>query len=244
MTAIVDTQLTGMIINEIDNAIIIIDPNNLVVMANAYSSIELGLTKGDGPDRVRQIFGTDLYEMIARQSFNYQWNGTLVTNVGERLCPLNVRAKYVIGNKSVYNNLLLIGSINSDIPRGIADQKVLGLNPDQFRRLYDISATINSNLDFQSICCDITMKAAELVGADRSLLYSVEGFQIGVFSTWNMREDEVALFRLVDMEHGIIKNCLRNMAPVLVPYYSQHPDWIPEIYEGLGKFSLLFCFPC
>ncbi len=83
------------------------------------------------------------------------------------------------------------------------------------------------------------MKAAELIGADRSLLYSVNNMQIGVFATWNMTEDEKALFKLVDMEHGVIKNCLRNMAPVLVPVYSQHPDWIPEIFEALDFESFI-----
>lgn len=243
MISIEDAQLTTMIINEIDKVIIILNPENRVVMANDYAVNKLGIANGDDLQCIERIFGNNLYTMIANQSFNFQWNGTLFANVSGKRLRLDGRAKYVTGNKSVYNNLLLIASIESDEPSNILSHEYLGLNWEQIRRLYEISATINSNLDFQSICRDITMKAAELVGADRSLLYSVGGLQIGVFSTWNMTEEEVSLFRLVDMEHGVIKNCLRNMAPVLVPCYSRHPDWIPEIYEGLGRFESFILFP-
>jgi polar amino acid transport system substrate-binding protein len=48
-----------------------------------------------------------------------------------------------------------------------------------------------------------------------------------------MTESQRALFSMVDFQHGIIKNCLKNRSPVLVPAYSIHQDWIPEIYEAL-----------
>ena len=145
---------------------------------------------------------------------------------------LQGRASWVTNERWVFNQVLLEGNL---LPADIEwkehdDVDQFALRPDQLRKVYEISTSINSNLDFQSICSDVTRKAAELVGADRSLLYNVTDKEIGVFSTWNMTESQRRLFSMVDFQHGIIKNCLRYRSPVLVPAYSFHPDWIPEIY--------------
>ena len=54
-----------------------------------------------------------------------------------------------------------------------------------------------------------------------------------------MTESQRRLFSMVDFQHGIIKNCLRYRSPVLVPAYSIHPDWIPEIYQALNFESFI-----
>lgn len=240
-----EKQLARMISDEVEQVILIIDQQNRVVMANAYTSTRLGLMHDDGYAKLASVFDVDdLYGFITSQSFNNQWQGVFSVRVGEDIAPLVAKAKYITGPKGVFNNLLIIGqlTLNDSTLPSLAENN-LDISYGQFRKLYEISASINSNLDFQTICSDITMKVAELVGADRSLLYSVEDTQIGVFATWNMTPEEAAMFRLVDMEHGVIKNCLRNMAPVLVPVYSRHPDWIPEIYEELNRFESFILFP-
>jgi signal transduction histidine kinase len=238
-----DKVLADIIADEFEQAVFVLNPANNVVLANDSAKTKLGIIPGCGEADVAGVFGVEnLYLKITTESFNYQWHGNLPFSQPDgTVGVLNVKAKYVPGEMDVFHNILIIGNVSNNSDFCLNNGS--GINHEQAHKLYEISATINSNLDFQSICSDITMKAAELVGADRSLLYSVEDTQIGVFAAWNMTPEEKALFRLVDMEHGVIKNCLRNMAPVLVPYYSRHPDWIPEIYQALGQFESFILFP-
>ena len=232
-----------MITYEMESIVCVIDSEDCVVVANNKACHSFGITAGSGQEQLRSIFRVpSLYGLLAQQSLHYHWRGELEVDIpgGRRI--FRGKAKYISGYKCVYNQLLLIGDIFPAPNEEPIVHDAINFSEGQFRKVYEIAATINSNLDFQSICHEITIKAAELVGADRSLLYSVEDAQIGVFASWNMSAAQVDLFRLVDMEHGVIKNCLRNMAPVLVPYYRDHPDWIPEIYEGL-VFDSFILFP-
>ena len=232
-----------MITDEMEQMVFVIDRDDCVVVANHKARRILGIVAGSGQEQLRSIFLVpSLYGLLAQQSLHYYWRGELEVDIpgGRRIfCG---KAKYISGDKCVYNQLLLIGDIFPTPDEEPVVQDTINFSEGQFRKVYEIAATINSNLDFQNICHEITIKAAELVGADRSLLYSVEDAQIGVFASWNMSAAQVDLFRLVDMEHVVIKNCLRNMAPVLVPYYRDHPDWISEIYEGL-VFDSFILFP-
>lgn len=242
-----DGLLSQLIANEVNMLILIIDQDNAVVFANTYAKNLLGAWDAAAcSQRLSWAFGLDVYAYITQQSFNYQWQGQLVvkTAAGERAI-LQGQAKVIPGDNCVFNHVLFIAGLHSS-QQSSMPEVYLGKacrswkrDQDQFRNLCEISATINSNLDYQSICAEITMKAAKLIGADKSLLYSVNNREIGVLASWNMTDFQRKLFRLVDMEHGIIKNCLRHMAPVLVPYYSRHPDWIPEIYEHLDFESFI-----
>lgn len=223
------------------NLRLIIDSGNRLVWADKEAQALLGLPEKGNADTIRRVFGAPpLYNRIERESFNYRWIGRLPVmipgNVQSVFCA---RANWVTDELCVFNQIILEGELldyKADCPSSPfagSDSGMLALRPDQLRKVYEISTSINSNLDFQSICIDVTMKAAELVGADRSLLYNVTEKEIGVFATWNMTDAQRKLFFMVDFQHGIIKNCLRHRAPVLVPAYSIHPDWIPEIYEAL-----------
>lgn len=232
-----DILISKLIADEFDNLVIVLDKQNQPVMLNncARRLLGGGLAAGSA---LSALFGQDnLYEYIAALAFNYRWQGLLQAATSDGMKPLRVNAKYIAGQRGVFQDLLLIGRIapeSESSPDDFWDQ-----DQQQLRKLCEISSTINSSLDYQSICAEITMQAAELIGADRSLLYSVNNCEIGVLATWNMTDFERNLFRLVNMEHGVIKNCLKNMAPVLVPYYSSHPDWIPEIYRHLDFESFI-----
>lgn len=238
--------ISKLISDEIEKIVIIVNKQNELVLANEQAKLFFLLDdKKDESEMLANVFGVaDLYGYISNLSFNYHWQGSFVVKTksgGEK--TLAIKAKYIPGQKCVFHDLLIIGSVM--MTEGESSQSCntsWNVDQDQFRKLCEISSTINSNLDYQSICAEITMKAAELIGADRSLLYSVNNLEIGVLATWNMTEFEKNLFRLVDMEHGVIKNCLRNMAPVLVPCYSCHPDWIPEIYQHL-VFESFILYP-
>ena len=220
---------------------LIIDSRNQLVWSDQAAQDLLGLPAQGDAETVRGVFGAmPLYNRIERESFNYRWIGRLpVTTHGGKQSVFCGRASWVTDDLCVFNQIVLEGELlphTEDCPATLfdgSDSGMLALRPDQLRKVYEISASINSNLDFHSICIDVTMKAAELVGADRSLLYNVTDKEIGVFATWNMTDAQRALFCMVDFQHGIIKNCLKHRAPVLVPRYSIHPDWIQEIYEAL-----------
>jgi signal transduction histidine kinase len=239
-----DIWVSKLIIDEIKKVVLIVSKDNEIVLANDYARQLILLSDTDGNKNLENAFGrADLYGHISSLAFNYHWQGALVVNTkAEGQKTLEVKAKYIPGQKCVFHDLLIIGSVMTAEEASKYCNKSWNVDQDQFRKLCEISSTINSNLDFQSICAEITMKAAELIGADRSLLYSVNDLEIGVLAAWNMTEFERNLFRLVDIEHGVIKNCLRNMAPVLVPYYSRHPDWIPEIYQHL-VFESFILYP-
>ena len=220
---------------------LIVDSRNQLVWSDQAAQDLLGIPVQGDADAVRGVFGAaPLYNHIERESFNYRWIGRLpVTIPGSKQSVFCGRASWVTDELCVFNQILLEGELLPhtedcpSIPFAGSDSGMLALRPDQLRKVYEISASINSNLDFHSICIDVTMKAAELVGADRSLLYNVTDKEIGVFATWNMTDAQRDLFSMVDFQHEIIKNCLKHRAPVLVPLYSIHPDWIQEIYEAL-----------
>ena len=235
-------HVTKMIMNEFDQAIIILDQDNCILLANNYAKALYGITTL--PVELEQLVnvfgGVDLYHSIAQLAFNYHWHGILPVNSAQGMeYKMSFRAKFVPDEKCVVHHLLLIGTVSCDPAVSIREEGNGVIDQAQFRDLCEISMTINSNHDFQNICNEVTMRAAKLIGADRSLLYSVNDSHIGVFATWNMTDEEKNLFYLVDMEHGVIKNCLRNMAPVLVHCYSQHIDWIPEIYDALNFESFI-----
>lgn len=238
--------LAKILANEFNQAVFVLEPDNTIALANDYAQTVFGLAPGCGPEVVGETFGLqNLYRRICDESANYQWLGTLpLYSSHGPIGMFRMKTKHIIGDKGVFNNILIIGDLvpteTGDFP-GLPTS--LDISHDQYCKLHEISGTINSNLDFHRICLDITMKAAELVGADRSLLFNVSDAQISVHCTWNMTPKQVELFHLVDMKHGVIQNCLRKMAPVLVSHYSQHPDWIPEIYEGLNRFESLLLFP-
>ena len=222
---------------------LILTNENQLDWANRAAQAALELTETDCSIKLAKIFGTEsLYQQIEQAAFNYRWSGRLPVLMADgRLMQFQGQASWVTNERWVFNQVLLEGEL---VPataewtmRGDFDQ--FALRPDQLRKVYEISTSINSNLDFQSICADVTRKAAELVGADRSLLYNVTDKEIGVFATWNMTEPQRRLFSMVDFQHGIIKNCLRHRSPVLVPAYSSHPDWIPEIYQALDFESFI-----
>ena len=222
---------------------LIITNENQLEWANRTAQSVFGLSETGGLNQLAKAFGTDsLYQQIEQAAFNYRWSGRLPVLLADgSQMQFQGRASWVTNERWVFNQVLLEGEL---VPataewtmRGDFDQ--FALRPDQLRKVYEISTSINSNLDFQSICADVTRKAAELVGADRSLLYNVTDKEIGVFATWNMTEPQRRLFSMVDFQHGIIKNCLRHRSPVLVPAYSSHPDWIPEIYQALDFESFI-----
>ena len=222
---------------------LILTNENQLDWANRAAQAAFELTETDCSIKLAKIFGTEsLYQQIEQAAFNYRWSGRLPVLMADgRLMQFQGQASWVTNERWVFNQVLLEGEL---VPataewtmRGDFDQ--FALRPDQLRKVYEISTSINSNLDFQSICADVTRKAAELVGADRSLLYNVTDKEIGVFATWNMTEPQRRLFSMVDFQHGIIKNCLRHRSPVLVPAYSSHPDWIPEIYQALDFESFI-----
>ena len=222
---------------------LILTNENQLDWANRAAQVAFELPETDCSIKLAKIFGTEsLYQQIEQAAFNYRWSGRLPVLMADgRLMQFQGQASWVTNERWVFNQVLLEGEL---VPataewtmRGDFDQ--FALRPDQLRKVYEISTSINSNLDFQSICADVTRKAAELVGADRSLLYNVTDKEIGVFATWNMTEPQRRLFSMVDFQHGIIKNCLRHRSPVLVPAYSSHPDWIPEIYQALDFESFI-----
>ena len=220
---------------------LIIDNENRLVWADDAAQVLLNIPPNGDETCLNRVFGSfPLYSRIEHESFNYRWAGRLPVNdeSGEQKVFCG-RARWVTNARCVFNQIALEGEMLpsqedcSFPPFEKSDSGMLALQSEQLRKVYEISVSINSNLDFQSICMDVTMKAAELVGADRSLLYNVTENEIGVFATWNMSETQRNLFYMVDFQHGIIKNCLRHRSPVLVSAYSIHPDWIPEIYEAL-----------
>ena len=215
----------------------IFDNADTLVWANEEARRILGLPEQCDRKIVAATFGSShIYHQIEQEAFNYRWAGNLsvILPNGDRTQLLG-RASWVTNERCVFNQIFLEGTLNAEELFESSDNEaeVFAVQPAQLRKVYEISTSINSNLDFQSICVDVTRKAAELVGADRSLLYNVTDKEIGVFATWNMTESQRALFSMVDFQHGIIKNCLKNRSPVLVPAYSIHQDWIPEIYEAL-----------
>ncbi len=215
----------------------IFDNAENLVWANEEARRILGLPAQGDRKIVAATFGSShIYHQIEQEAFNYRWAGSLAVILpnGETTLLLG-RASWVTNERCVFNQIFLEGTLNAGEPFEDSgnEAEVFAVQPAQLRKVYEISTSINSNLDFQSICVDVTRKAAELVGADRSLLYNVTDKEIGVFATWNMTESQRALFSMVDFQHGIIKNCLKNRSPVLVPAYSIHQDWIPEIYEAL-----------
>lgn len=222
---------------------LIFDNENQLSWADQAAQEALGLPPAGDAGPLVRVFGINpLYQRIEQASFNYRWSGQLTVNMPDgSSMQLQGRASWVTNERWVFNQVLLEGElvpINAEwSASGESDQ--FALRSDQLRKVYEISTSINSNLDFQSICADVTRKAAELVGADRSLLYNVTEKEIGVFATWNMAERQRRLFSMVDFQHGIIKNCLRHRSPVLVPAYSSHPDWIPEIYQALDFESFI-----
>ena len=222
---------------------LIFDNENQLSWADQAAQDALGLPPAGDAGPLVRVFGINpLYQRIEQASFNYRWSGQLMVNMPDgSSMQLQGRASWVTNERWVFNQVLLEGElvpINAEwSASGESDQ--FALRSDQLRKVYEISTSINSNLDFQSICADVTRKAAELVGADRSLLYNVTEKEIGVFATWNMAERQRRLFSMVDFQHGIIKNCLRHRSPVLVPAYSSHPDWIPEIYQALDFESFI-----
>ena len=222
---------------------LIFDNENQLDWANRAAQTALGLPEAGNSSQLAKVFGVDsLYRRIECEAFNYRWSGELAVSLpdGSRTRFFG-RASWVTNERWVFNQIFLEGEMADSAAEltGNVEGEVFALQPDQLRKVYEISTSINSNLDFQSICTDVTMKAAELVGADRSLLYNVTDKDIGVFSTWNMAEEQRRLFSMVDFQHGIIKNCLRHRSPVLVPAYSVHPDWIPEIYRALDFESFI-----
>jgi len=222
---------------------LIFDNENQLAWVNRDAQAELGLPENGGSSHISRVFGDEpLYQRIERDAFNYRWSGQLEVSLPDGSCKQFLgRASWVTNERWVFNQILLEGEIAVTAGGSLAaiSGDSFALRQDQLRKVYEISSSINSNLDFQSICADVTMKAAELVGADRSLLYNVTDKDIGVFSTWNMTEKQSRLFSMVDFQHGIIKNCLRHRSPVLVPAYSIHPDWIPEIYRALNFESFI-----
>ncbi len=222
---------------------LIFDNENQLTWSNQAAQAALGLPVAGDSIQLGEVFGADsLYQQIEQAAFNYRWSGQLEVRLPDGSCKQFLgRASWVTNERWVFNQIFLEGEIAvaaSGMMVNISGDS-FALRPDQLRKVYEISASINSNLDFQSICVDVTMKAAELVGADRSLLYNVTDKEIGVFSSWNMTEEQSRLFSMVDFQHGIIKNCLRYRSPVLVPAYSVHPDWIPEIYRALNFESFI-----
>ncbi len=222
---------------------LIFDNENHLTWADQAAQDVFGLPLAGDASRMARVFGENsLYQRIEQEAFNYRWAGQLPVNLPDgKKMQLQGRARWVTNERWVFNQVLLEGElVPADTEWTVrADVDQFALRPDQLRKVYEISTSINSNLDFQSICADVTRKAAELVGADRSLLYNVTDKEIGVFATWNMTEPQRRLFSMVDFQHGIIKNCLRHRSPVLVPAYSSHPDWIPEIYQALDFESFI-----
>ena len=215
----------------------IIDNDNNLVWADEQARQTLGLPERGNVDIIAGVFGvTHLYQRIEQESFNYRWAGQLeVVLPNGNSGTLQGRASWVTNELCVFNQVFIEGALDDlELPAtSLNDAEIFAVQTEQMRKVYEISTSINSNLDFQSICIDVTRKAAELVGAERSLLYNVTDKEIGVFATWNMTAHQRNLFSMVDYQHGIIKNCLKHRSPVLVAAYSDHPDWIREIYESL-----------
>lgn len=216
---------------------LILDNADNLIWADAAAQAGLDLPESGGAEVLQTVFGGgNLYQRIENESFNYRWTGRLKVSLpGGSRRYLKGRACWVTNERWVFNHIFLEGYFaEKNRPELDAERaEPFALQPEQLRKVYEISTSINSNLDFQAICADVTRKAAELVGADQSLLYNVTEKEIGVFSTWQMTEEQRTLFTMVDFQHGIIKNCLWNRSPVLVPAYSLHPDWIEEIYNAL-----------
>ena len=236
-------EKNGMVIAMLS---LIIDNENNLVWADTEAQRLLGLPESGDKQGIIRVFGSlPLYHRIEQESFNYRWAGQLKVVLADGTRGnFHGRASWVTNERWVFNQIFFEGSLLDTGLSGAADSDAeeFAVQPAQLRKVYEISTSINSNLDFQSICVDVTMKAAELIGADRSLLYNVTDQNIGVFATWNMTEQQRNLFCMVDFKHGIIKNCLRHRSPVLVPAYSVHPDWIPEIYESL-RFESFILYP-
>ena len=214
----------------------IIDNDNNLVWADEQARQTLGMPEKGNVGIVADIFGfAHLYQRIEQESFNYRWAGQLkVVLPNGETGILQGRASWVTNELCVFNQVFIEGALDDlELPAtSLNDAEIFAVQTEQMRKVYEISTSINSNLDFQSICVDVTRKAAELVGAERSLLYNVTDKEIGVFATWNMTAHQRNLFSMVDYQHGIIKNCLKHRSPVLVAAYSDHPDWIREIYES------------
>ncbi len=215
----------------------IIDNGNNLIWADEEAQQKLGLPEKGNVAVVTGVFGlSHLYRHIEEKSFNYRWAGQLQVLLPDgKQGQLHGSACWVTNDLCVFNQIFIEGALDDDKVLGTSlnDSEIFAVQSSQMRKVYEISTSINSNLDFQSICVDVTRKAAELVGAERSLLYNVTDKEIGVFATWNMTAHQRSLFCMVDYQHGIIKNCLKHRSPVLVPAYSDHPDWISEIYESL-----------
>lgn len=222
---------------------LILNNENRMVWADESARQGLGIPETGGPELIQAVFGgEDLYKWLESEAFNYRWSGQLpvvAADGGKRFFV--GRASWVTDERWVFNQIFLEGHFAEKERSGmeVNPSEPFALQPDQLRKVYEISTSINSNLDFQAICVDVTRKAAELVGADQSLLYNVTEKDIGVFATWQMSDEQRNLFAMVDYQHGIIKNCLKNRAPVLVPAYSIHPDWIPEIHQALNFESFI-----
>lgn len=224
----------------------IINSSNQLIWLNEAARTALGYPAQEEPPGVRKIFGVaQPYQRIEKEAFNFRWTGQLPLFLSDGTGRVFTgRGKWVTNELCVFNQIFLAGRIPAD-SETIAEEsheEMPVLQTAELRKVYEISSSINSSLDFQSICADVTRKAAELVGADRSLLYNVTDQAVGVFSTWNMTAPQRALFSMVDFRHGIIKNCLKARSPVLVPAYSLHVDWIPEIYAALN-FESFILFP-
>ena len=165
---------------------LILTNENQLDWANRAAQAALGIPETGCPNQLAKVFGTDsLYQQIEQAAFNYRWSGRLPVLLpdGSQM-QFQGRASWVTNERWVFNQVLLEGELVPAITewamRGELDQ--FALRPDQLRKVYEISTSINSNLDFQSICADVTRKAAELVGADRSLLFNVTDKEIGVFA--------------------------------------------------------------
>lgn len=237
-----DLFLSQLISDELNMIIMIIDSRNTVLFANASAkNLFEGFDATDSSQQVQRIFGMDVYDYIAQQPFQLQWQGTLFAKTSaNKTIVLQTKAKYVPSIEEELKNLLMIAVVATpQLKKEVCANRAWNVEQEQFRNLCEISSTINSNLDYQSICAEITMKSAKLIGADKALLYSVNSAEIDVLAAWNMTEFQQDMFRLIDIENAIIKNCLSNMVPVLVPHYSKHPDCIPDFYEHLEIESFI-----
>ena len=145
---------------------LIFDNENQLDWANRAAQDDLGLPEtGDSSHIIRLFGGDSLYQRIEREAFNYRWSGELAVSLPDgRRTRFFGRASWVTNERWVFNQIFLEGEL-ADTPSRLTtgvEGEVFALRPDQLRKVYEISSSINSNLDFQSICADVTMKAAEL----------------------------------------------------------------------------------
>ena len=132
----------------------IFDNADTLVWANEEARRILGLPEQCDRKIVAATFGSShIYHQIEQEAFNYRWAGNLsvILPNGDRTQLLG-RASWVTNERCVFNQIFLEGTLNAEELFESSDNEaeVFAVQPAQLRKVYEISTSINSNLDFQS----------------------------------------------------------------------------------------------